>query len=543
MKGDAELSGLLRFGILASLMFLIARPIAAQTNVVIRVMASNLSSGTNQRYETPGLDILKGLKPDIVAMQEFNYASTSNGINTAAAIREMVDNTFGTNFVYFRESGYAIPNGIISRYPIVTNGSWVDSDTGVNDRGYAWAQIDVPGTNDLFIVSVHLKASSGSDNEARRGAEASEVTALIQSNFPANAWIIVAGDMNLYSDTEAAITTFKTYLSDSPVPADQNGNQNTNEGRSSRYDRVLPSFSMTNCLTPVVLPHSASTNGLVFDSRVYTPLSDVPPVVSGDSGASGMQHMGVVKDFSIASDATPGVLVVSPISSVNLAGEQGGPFVPDSQTYVLTNAGGSTLTWSASVSNNWLSVSLPVSYMLGPGHWTTVTVSTNSSTAALVGGWYTNLVSFVNVTNGAGNTNVVWTILVRDGISDAWRQQYFGHIEPEASDGSRAQDDPDGDGLNNLQEQAAGTDPTSSVSALRITSITREGADLRVTWATGLGKTNALQFATGGLGDSYSNNFSDLFIVTNTTDTATNWLDVGGAVSGATRYYRVRLVP
>jgi endonuclease/exonuclease/phosphatase family metal-dependent hydrolase len=135
----------------------------AASNVVIRVMAANLTSGNNQRYESPGLNIFKGLKPDVVALQEFNV-SNQFGINTAAALREMVDSTFGTNFVYFRESGagYSIPNGIISRYPFVTNGSWVDSDPGVNDRGFAWARIDLPGTNDLFVISVHLKASSGS---------------------------------------------------------------------------------------------------------------------------------------------------------------------------------------------------------------------------------------------------------------------------------------------------------------------------------------------------------------------------------------------
>ena len=469
-------------------------------------------------------------------MQEFNV-----GNNSTATIRGMIDTTFGTNFSYFRESGYSIPNGIISRYPIVTNGSYDTPD--LPDRGYAWAQIHLPGTNDLYIVSVHLKASSGSANETRRATEANEITAFIQSqtNWPANAWIIVAGDMNLYSDTEPAITTFKTYLSDFPVPVDNNGSIGTNAGRGTRYDRVLPSFSMTNALTPVVLPSHTFPNGLVFDSRVYTPLTDVPPVQAGDSGDSNMQHMGVVKDFLITINL-PSALAVDPTTAVNVAGDQGGPFLPTSQTYALTNTGGSTLSWTATVSNNWLDVSA-TSGSLGVGAGTTVTVSTNANTAALVGGLYTNLVNFVNVTNAAGNTNVVWTILVRDGISDAWRQQYFGHIEPEASDRSRAQDDPDGDGFNNLQEQAAGTDPTNSVSALRITSIGREGSDIRITWTTAVGRTNALQFTAGLAGGSYSNDFADVFVVTNTTDTVTNGVDVGGATSTPSRFYRVRLVP
>jgi len=105
--------------------------------------------------------------------------------------------------------------------------------------------------------------------------------------------------MNLFSDTEAAIVTFKTFLSDEPVPADQNGDVDTNSSRAERYDRVLPSFAMTNRLIPLVMPSRTYTNGLVFDSRVYTPLSEVAPVQSTDSGVLNMQHMAVVKVLNV----------------------------------------------------------------------------------------------------------------------------------------------------------------------------------------------------------------------------------------------------
>ncbi|MEJ0089365.1 MAG: hypothetical protein WDM80_06420 [Limisphaerales bacterium] len=64
----------------------------------------------------------------------------------------MVDIGFGTNFFYYREPISGIPNGIISRYPMINSGYWVD--TLVANRGFAWAQIDLPGTNDLYVVSV-----------------------------------------------------------------------------------------------------------------------------------------------------------------------------------------------------------------------------------------------------------------------------------------------------------------------------------------------------------------------------------------------------
>ena len=117
----------------------------------------------------------------------------------------MVNAAFGTNFSFYRESGYSIPNGIISRWPIRAAGSWEDTDTGVNDRGFAWARIDLPGTNDLIVVSIHLKASSGTAEESRRAAEAAAIKTLVQQNFPSDPWIVVAGDCNIQNTAEAAL--------------------------------------------------------------------------------------------------------------------------------------------------------------------------------------------------------------------------------------------------------------------------------------------------------------------------------------------------
>lgn len=314
----------------------------SQSNLTLRVVAANLTSGNNQRYETPGLNILQGLKPDIVAIQEFNYASTGGaGLNTPAAFREMLDRAFGTNFGYFREAGYNIPNGIISRYPMIASGSWLDSDTGVNDRGFAWARIDVPGTNDLYVISVHLKASSSSSDASRRAAQAAELRALISTNFPLNAWIIVAGDFNIHAQTEIAVSTLGSFLSDAPVPTDLNGNPNTNQGRNRRYDRVLVSFSLTNLLTPVVMPSHTLTNGLVFVSTNYTPLSEVAPVQFGDSTVSGMQHLAVVKDFKIALQDTnlfvpPPVLALSSDGVLHWQGLRNVTYTVQAKTNLLT---------------------------------------------------------------------------------------------------------------------------------------------------------------------------------------------------------------
>jgi fibronectin type 3 domain-containing protein len=72
-----------------------------------------------------------------------------------------------------------------------------------------------------------------------------------------------------------------------------------------------------------------------------------------------------------------------------------------------------------------------------------------------------------------------------------WRQANFGTIanSGNAADGA----DPDGDGLANTQEFAAGTDPNSAASALRVSQVQPSGNDLVVSFATVVGKTYSVE--------------------------------------------------
>lgn len=157
-------------------------------------------------------------------------------------------------------------------------------------------------------------------------------------------------------------------------------------------------------------------------------------------------------------------------------------------------------------------------------------------------------------TNGCGRIirstggTIVATTLVLDpslsavggGIPNGWKQQYgFDPFDPTVDNA-----DPDGDGFTNLQEYLAGTDPTNSASVFCITSLAATGNDLLVSWKTGIGRTNALQATAGdGSGSYNTNNFTDIFTVTNTVGSVTNYLDPGAATNFPSRFYRVRLVP
>ena len=130
-----------------------------------------------------------------------------------------------------------------------------------------------------------------------------------------------------------------------------------------------------------------------------------------------------------------------------------------------------------------------------------------------------------------------------DGIPDSWALQYgFSPLDPNVANA-----DPDGDGFTNLQEFLAGTNPNNSASALRITTIAREGNNIRVTWKGGGGTTNMLQLANPTV-NSYSTNYADLppqvvLPCCAGTDMTTNQVDSNGATNVPARFYRVRLVP
>lgn len=281
------------------------------TNCIIRMMSANLA-GDSQSYSQASIRIFQGLKPDIVAIQEFNYLN-----NTQNDISGFINLAFGTNFFHYREtnSEYTLPNGIISRYPILSSGSFDDLE--IPDRGFAYAVIDIPGDKNLVVFSVHLKA--GSDSASRRANEALQLKNLIAGNFSTQSnYIIVAGDFNLYSTNEPAYRTIISFMNDFPVPEDTEGNPETNLNRNQRYDYIFTSANLTSLVVPARIGRQYFTNGLVFDSRSYSPLSDVKPILTADSSTA--QHLAVIKDYSISFWTTNYVEIGQPVVALDRSG-------------------------------------------------------------------------------------------------------------------------------------------------------------------------------------------------------------------------------
>lgn len=256
----------------------------------IKVMTANLTDRTTNgqyRYIDTSERIFKALRPDVVAIQEF--------LVTNASRRAYVDAVFGTNY-FFSYAGSTLPNGVISRWPITGSGGW--TDTQVNGQVFAWATIDLPGTQDLHVVSVHLKSG---DNEATRKKEAAILTNEIRkAKWPASDFIVIAGDFNTPNRNDDSLLTLSNVVTDICRPVDQAGDDDTNLGRTDPYDYVLPNPLFNSCMVPLTLSGIVFPNGVVFDSRIWNP--PPAPALTNDSagrGGSNMQHMAVMKQFAL----------------------------------------------------------------------------------------------------------------------------------------------------------------------------------------------------------------------------------------------------
>ena len=97
-----------------------------------------------------------------------------------------------------------------------------------------------------------------------------------------------------------------------------------------------------------------------------------------------------------------------------------------------------------------------------------------------------------------------------------------------------------------MAEFLAGTNPTNSLSALRIISAVQQSNDVVITWTTAGGHTTVVQAAAGDANGGYTTNVIDIcdpINISGSGDVTTNYVDVGGATNVPSRYYRVRVVP
>lgn len=195
------------------------------------------------------------------------------------------------------------------------------------------------GNEQFRMYSGHLKASSGSDNEERRRAEA-EVLRGELDQLPAGSMFMFCGDFNLYSSFEPAYqlllglgdnpngrlldpinrpgawnnsVSFADIHTQSPRTASFGGG--STGGMDDRFDFILSSAAWMDTSGSYVIPssyHAYGNDGLHFNQAINDGTNQAVPDSVADALHNCADHLPVVVDVVLRNSGTP----VSPTAPV-----------------------------------------------------------------------------------------------------------------------------------------------------------------------------------------------------------------------------------
>ncbi|MBI9069988.1 MAG: T9SS type A sorting domain-containing protein [Melioribacteraceae bacterium] len=204
------------------LILFISTSIIAQENV--KIMSYNLLNypqGSNLAERNSYFKIIMDeVQPDILVAQEIQsgaakYYFIDDVLGNKYNVSSFIDGPYSDNLVYFKDS----------LFQFVSNKAIKTTLRDINE----FRLVHKITLDTLLIYSVHLKASQGSEEEARRLAEVKElrkVTDLLSED----ANYIICGDFNFYSASELAFQELLDQSNSGYVldPIDQIGNWHDN---------------------------------------------------------------------------------------------------------------------------------------------------------------------------------------------------------------------------------------------------------------------------------------------------------------------------
>ena len=413
----------------------------------VRVATYNILDGTGDAGSVEYLAlqaILARMDADVVCFQELRATSFAAWSNLASEL----------GYPYAAISGNgpfsgSLFSGYYSRFPIRSTYN-VDSPPGAVEltRFPFRAVIDVPDAQrPLVLWTMHHKSSADGIDKFRRAIEAyrivQDVDAYLAAN-PDHVEYVLTGDMNddiRDSQTPAQYASqpsgapggfvlgadvvfpvaYATFPVDRyaaagagflPVPACWEGTATpiTRPASSRQLDYVFLSPALVN--SPLG-PPQGEVYYSDWDLGGGLPKRGAP--LPGGTSAAASDHLPIFVDIQMAdySAVLPGAGFVS-------AGEEGGPFDPESQIFTLTETNSFSTTWSVEADVPWLSVD-PVSLALEPFAPQEVDVFVNENAAALPPGVYTGNVHFWNETTDLLETRSA-ILTVRDPLA-VWPEE------------------------------------------------------------------------------------------------------------------------
>ena len=112
----------------------------------------------------------------------------------------------------------------------------------------------------------------------------------------------------------------------------------------------------------------------------------------------------LTRTVNVVDTAPPVELAVTPATSLSFSGPKGGPYSPTTAPYQVSNTGEQSVEFSVSADKNWVGLS-PSSGVLAPNEIQLINISITSRANRLKNGDYSSNLTFINTTNGQGNTN------------------------------------------------------------------------------------------------------------------------------------------
>ncbi|MCX6582621.1 MAG: Ig-like domain-containing protein [Candidatus Aminicenantes bacterium] len=196
---------------------------------------------------------------------------------------------------------------------------------------------------------------------------------------------------------EGGRNTFEVWLSVNP----SSDVTVTVSWESGDTDITVVSGSSLVFLTTNGTQRQVVTLGAAWDEDAENGTAVIKIHAEGNTGIQDKTITAVEQDLG-----NQGALTVTPADKFFSTGKQAGPFLPASKTYLLQNTGRGSINWTATKLSNWITLS-GASGTLTTNATATVIVALNENVNLLQQGNYSDTVSFVNNTNGAGTTTRV----------------------------------------------------------------------------------------------------------------------------------------
>ena len=286
-------------------------------------------------------------------------------------------------------------------WSVTSTESWVESSQGTGtlsptDQVLVFLALD---QSHLATLPAGLESSPVSFVNLTNGDGDTSRTVTVQIDSPP-----APGYLSVSPATDFISTGFEggPFTPDSQVYTLSNTGSLTLEWSASSSVAWVSCFPSTGTLYPgqsqEVSFDLVSAQVDTFPSSAYQGLLSFVNTTDGSGGTS--QNV----TLTIDPPATPGTLDVAPTGDFTSVGPEGGPFVPPSHTWILSNTGSQPLDWQVSSSEPWVTL-LPVSGQLLGGQTISVVGTIDPATAnALVANNYTAQIDFANLTNGNGDT-------------------------------------------------------------------------------------------------------------------------------------------